>query len=90
VSDLVERLRADYIRESDTDVLLTEAADEIDRLGEQALMLAAEISRLRRLLNEAADDIEHWGSYASQYFQDKWHLDDDVKKYRDAALEEKK
>ena len=47
---------------------------------------ADEIERLRGLLGEAADDIEHWGGYASEYFKDKWHVEDDIKKYRDAAL----
>lgn len=66
---------------------------EYDRLNAQALELCAELSGLRRenerlrgLLGEAADDIEHWGGYASEYFKDKWHLEDDIKKYRDAAL----
>lgn len=47
---------------------------------------ADEIERLRKLLAEAADDIEDWGSYAGDYFCNKHNLAGDVKKYRDASL----
>ena len=46
----------------------------------------AEIDRLRALLaevaEEALDDVEHWASYASDYFRYKWHLDEDLARYR--------
>lgn len=48
--------------------------------------LRAENERLRALLAEAADDVADWGEYASPYFQQKYDLAGDVKKYRDAAL----
>lgn len=50
--------------------------------------LEAENNRLRTLLAEAADDIESWGAYASDYFQKKHDLAGCVAKYR-AALENK-
>lgn len=43
---------------------------------------AHEITRLRNLLNEAADDIQDWGGYASAYFQEKHDLAGCVAKYR--------
>lgn len=52
-----------------------------------ALIAAAEENaRLRTLLNEAADEIDGWGQYAGDYFQEKWDLKGTVQKYRDAAL----
>ena len=44
----------------------------------------AEIERMRGLLRHAIDDIEHWGSYASEYFQKKWNLAGDLARYRTA------
>ena len=55
------------------------------KCDEETKRLHVDNERLRGLLREAADDIEHWGGYASEYFKDKWHLDDDIKKYREAA-----
>ena len=55
---------------------------EPDRVAE----LTAEVERLRWLLSEAAEDILNWGSYASEYFQEKHDLAGCVGKYRAAAL----
>jgi hypothetical protein len=44
-----------------------------------------EIEEAARMLDEAADEVEFWGAYASEYFQDKWDLDGSVQKYRDYA-----
>lgn len=41
-----------------------------------------EVARLRSALLEAAEDVQDWGAYASDYFQEKWDLDGDVAKYR--------
>ena len=51
--------------------------------------LREENQRLRKLLLEAANDIEEWGAYAGDYFQEKHDLAGDVAKYRRAALEGK-
>lgn len=51
--------------------------------------LEAEVQRLRELLAEAADDIESWGAYATDYFQKKHDLQGCVAKYRN-ALEDTK
>lgn len=58
-------------------------------LDERYAELLAENQRLKALLLEAAGDIEGWGAYAGEYFQEKHGLADDVKRYREAALQEK-
>lgn len=50
----------------------------------QARDAIAEVERLRALLQDAAEDVEHWGSYASGYFKDKWDLLGCIAKYRSA------
>jgi hypothetical protein len=32
-------------------------------------------------LKDARDDIESWGAYATDYFQDKWDLEGCIKRY---------
>jgi len=46
-----------------------------------------EIERLREKYEEAIDDIEEWGAYASEYFQEKWELKECIEQHR-AALKE--
>jgi len=48
---------------------------------------ADEIERLREKYKEAIDDIEEWGAYASEYFQEKWKLKECIEQHR-AALKE--
>lgn len=48
--------------------------------------LRAEVEALRRLLADAAEDVESWGAYASEYFQEKHDLAGCVTKYRKAAV----
>ena len=55
---------------------------ERDGLKDELYSWIEENQRLRELLTEAADEIEHWGSYASDYFQEKHGLDADIAKYR--------
>ena len=76
--DIVERLRSwlnydsnDYIEPAIADI--GEAADEIERLREK--------------YEEAIDDIEEWGAYAPEYFQEKWKLKECIEQHR-AALKE--
>ena len=38
-------------------------------------------------LTQAAEDIEAWGSYASDYFQKKYGLKDDIRLYKQRASE---
>lgn len=46
---------------------------EAERDEARAELLAA--------LKEAREDIDHWGSYASEYFQEKWHFADTIRGY---------
>lgn len=64
------------------------AADTWQRLRLEQLEreLAAARQREVELASEAAEDVESWGAYASEYFQEKHGLADDVKKWRDRAL----
>lgn len=83
MNDIVERLRDDQPgerqakREARMELggLLTEAADEIEKL--------------RAALIKAIDCVEFWAAYASEYFQEKHDLADDLRDLR-AALGEKK
>lgn len=65
---------------------LVEYAREIKARADEADRLCAEVARLRALLAEAANDVEHWGGYASEYSQAKYGLAGDIAKYRDASL----
>lgn len=49
---------------------------------EASRTLASEVSRLTGVLEEAAGDIEEWGGYASEYFQQKHDLAGTIAKYR--------
>ena len=46
-----------------------------------------EIERLREKYEEAIDNIEEWGAYAPEYFQEKWKLKECIEQHR-AALKE--
>lgn len=50
--------------------------------------LLAEVKRLREALEDARDMVADWAAYASEYYQKKWKLDEDLAKL-DAALETK-
>lgn len=67
---------------NERDVLLA----EVQVYKAQAEALRAENERLRKLLVEAASDIDDWGQYAGDYFKKKHDLDGCVKQYRDAAV----
>lgn len=55
--------------------LLARACDRLERERDEARSIAA----------EAIDEIESWGAYASDYFQEKWDLAGTVERLR-AAL----
>jgi uncharacterized coiled-coil DUF342 family protein len=44
--------------------------------------LLKEIERLREKYKEAIDDIEEWGAYAPEYFQEKWKLKECIEQHR--------
>jgi len=72
--DIVERLE-EHLRFNGKDQLSRDAKSAIERLQEK--------------YEEAIDDIEEWGAYASEYFQEKWKLKECIEQHR-AALKEKK
>jgi hypothetical protein len=58
---------------------------------DRELLEAAELRRLHAVnadllqaLKDATDAIEHWGSYSSDYFQQKWDLHSDINAARAA------
>ena len=65
-----------------------EAAGDFITAVEVIAAHKARIKELERLLDEAAGEIEDWGQYASQYFQDKHDLAGTVAMYRGAAQQE--
>lgn len=52
------------------------------------LDVLAERDALRAALIEATEMVEHWGGYASDYFQKKWNLEGDLTKLRAAIAAE--
>lgn len=53
-----------------------------------ALQRASEtITSLKAKYSEAIDDIESWGEYASDYFQDKWKLKEYIAEHRKSLRE---
>ena len=46
--------------------------------------LKAAVAELLETLRDATDAIEHWGSYSSEYFQQKWDLHSDINAARAA------
>lgn len=60
--------------------------DSVDAIDAALTAQAAEIDRLRALLQEAADEVQDWGSYASEYMQTKHDLAGAVAKLRAAAV----
>lgn len=43
---------------------------------------AKAIEKLMTALEEAEDMVKSWGSYASEYFQKKWHLESDIESFQ--------
>lgn len=66
-------------------VRCNEALAAIDALGQQSSEHSQTVADLRTLLSEAADDLEAWGAYASEYFREKHDLAGCIVKYRVAA-----
>ena len=77
-----QRERADY-----NGAEWAKSAEAIVVLQKEKAALIAENEGLRKLLAEAAEDVEDWGSYASEYFQNKHDLAGNAKKYRDAVID---
>lgn len=59
---------------------------QLDEVIAERDQLRAENERLRALLLEASEEIDSWGSYASEYFQQKHDLPGAVAKFHYAAM----
>ena len=60
--------------------------EDFESLAAERDRLKAECEGLRESLTHAADEVESWGSYASDYFQQKHDLAGTVLKVRQAAV----
>ena len=74
MSNLLDRLQDMVAFKHDDMSVAKEAIDHIETQ-------AARIAELEAALSAAAEDIGAWGSQASQYSQEKWDLEGDVKRY---------
>ena len=79
MSDLGEKIRA-FMEED-------EYGDYVDYQDHRELQSKYEalVADFACCMDSAADDIDDWGGYASEYFQQKHNLNGDVKTYRDKA-----
>lgn len=68
-----------------THAALTAQADEIDRLRAENAELRNALKAASLALNESADSVESWASYASQYMQQKHDLGGCVARIMDAS-----
>lgn len=62
-----------------TGVLL--GTDKAPYIASYMTVMETRIAELEAALSAAAEDIGTWGSQASQYSQEKWDLEGDVKRY---------
>lgn len=60
------------------------AAARIQQLEARNAELEAEVEKLREGYREAIDDIDSWGAYASNYFQQKHDLEGCIKMHEKA------
>lgn len=51
----------------------------------EEIRLRTALEAAHKALEDASEEISHWGGYASEYFQDKWHLTDKIKTTQDAT-----
>jgi chromosome segregation ATPase len=88
-------LFSDVLRDTPAGDIRKWAAEYVDAKAEareyqqacdrMAMQHKVERDRLRMALQNAADDLENWGAYASDYFKKKWNLQRDIDAAR-AAL----
>jgi len=70
---------------------MCKAADQLRRLHAENVLLHERhhfdngvLKELLQALKDATDAIEHWGAYASDFFQQKWDLHSDINAARAA------
>ena len=69
---------------------LDEAASNCVMYRQQLAAAQAQVALLREALAEASNEISDWGHYASEYFQDKYKLEEVVARYAKIAAGEMK
>lgn len=55
----------------------------IASMEKQLLERDAVIEQMRKTYAEAIEDISEWGNYADDYFKEKWHFQEDIKRHQD-------
>lgn len=85
-----DKVRPEDHKTADCEAQMTDLTERLRQIpnfnaGKVAHEAAGEIDRLRALLGEAADEIESWGAYASDYFQQKHDLAGAVDRFRAAS-----
>ena len=69
-----------------------EFTDSLERsieIIEENNKLKAQRDELLQILSNAKETIQHWGDYASPYFQEKHGLENDIKEIEDAIAKYK-
>lgn len=56
---------------------LNSMVEALEKLG-FVILSRSEVEAIRTALEEAKENIAHWGSYASKYFQEKHGLEADI------------
>ena len=84
--DLIQRLRerCGHDSRSVDGCLDCEAADALEHNSSVLVDKDREIDRLRAALADAIEEVESWGAYASEYFQDKHDLAGVLTRLREA------
>ena len=74
--EIAVRIRADY-------AISMGAKEAIKQAIIQAC--AEQRQEYADLMDEAAEDVAEWGSYADEYVQDKWNLEKTIQSWQDRA-----
>ena len=72
------------------EALREKAQQAVRRREDEIAELKAQVALLREALAEASNEISDWGQYASEYFQDKYKLEEVVARYAKIASGEMK
>lgn len=77
-------LRRLHARDKEWESVTGFMQNTIDRMEKDLLRLHSVNAQLLEALEEAADDIESWGAYATEYFQKRHNLQGAINKARAA------
>lgn len=65
--------------------MLAMIADELDATTTRLAEVEKALNEAADALDAAMEDVEHWGAYAGEYFQDKHDLDGDLARISEQA-----